>query len=126
MDDTIQRLVASCRPGAPAEAEPLLRTAALDPEEDPEIRLPAIRALGRFRTDSARDALIQVLDIKRKMLGGTEIEASTAKLMALRTLVTWWPSDGTVRGIADLASASEDAALMEAADGRLAAESRAP
>jgi len=118
--------VVEAEAGAPPEAEPLLRAAALDPEEDSEIRLPAIRALGRFRTDSARDALVEVLGIKRKLLGGTELEASPEKLMALRTLVTWWPSDGTVRGIAELAGASENAELMKAVDGRLAAESRAP
>ena len=126
-DGRIQALgVVEAEAGAPPEAEPLLIAVAVDPEEDSEIRLPAIRALGRFRTDTARDALIQVLDVRRKLLGGSEIEVSPEKLMALRTLVTWWPSDGAVRGIAELASQSGDVELMEAADGRLAAESRTP
>ncbi len=118
--------VVEAEAGAPPEAEPLLRAAALDPTEDAEVRLPAIRALGRFRTDTARDALIQVLDIKRKLLGGSEIEASPEKLTALRTLVAWWPSDGTVRRITEIATGSASAELMEAVDGRLAAESRVP
>ena len=101
--------------GAPAEAEPLLREFALDADEDLEVRLPAIRALGRLRTDGAREALIQIVDVRRKLLGGSGIEASPEKLAALRTLVAWWPSDGAVREIVDVASASSDPSVAEAA-----------
>jgi len=101
--------------GAPAEAEPLLCKFALDADEDLEVRLPAIRALGRLRTEGARDALIQIVDMRRKLLGGSGIEASPEKLAALRTLVAWWPSDGAVREIVDVASASSDPSVAEAA-----------
>ena len=115
-DGRIQGLgVVEAEAGAPPEAEPLLRALALDPEQDSELRLPAIRALGRFRTDEAREALIQIVDVRKKLLGGNAIEASPETLTALRTLITWWPSDGTVRELAELAGASPDPDVVKAA-----------
>ncbi|MEE9471548.1 MAG: hypothetical protein V3W32_07480, partial [Gemmatimonadota bacterium] len=101
--------------GAPTEAEPLLREFALDADEDTEVRLPAMRALGRLRTDGARDALIRIVDVRRKLLSGSGIEASPEKLAALQTLVAWWPSDGAVREIIDVAVASSNPSVAEAA-----------
>jgi len=100
--------------GAPPEAEPLLRDVALDAAQDPEVRLPAIRALGRYRTESAREALIQVVDVRRKFLGSDQIDASPARLAALRALVAWWPNDGAVRKIAEVAAGSSNPAVAEA------------
>ena len=115
-DGRIQGLgVVEAEAGAPPEAEPLLRALALDPEQVSELRLPAIRALGRFRTDEAREALIQIVDVRKKLLGSNAIEASPETLTALRTLVTWWPSDGTVRELAELAGASPDPDVVKAA-----------
>ena len=118
--------VVEAEAGAPPEAEPFLRDVALNAGEVAEVRLPAIRALGRLRTDRARETLIQIVDVRRKLLGGSGIEASPEKLAALRTLVAGWPSDGTVRQIAELASASADPTIRETVAGPPAAESSAP
>jgi hypothetical protein len=100
--------------GAPASAESRLTEIALASDREPEIRIPAIRALGVFGTDTARDVLMRIASPRRRLVGGTFIEGSAETCAALRALVNAWRDDSETARILEIAARSEDAAVREA------------
>ena len=119
LEDSVGRIVAlgvsAAEHGAPSSTEPRLRALALDNSGESELRLPAIRALGRFRTDSARTALLEVAAPRRRFLRSTPPEATPETCAALRALKSTWSDDPEVHALLSLAIAGDDGALREAA-----------
>jgi hypothetical protein len=100
---------------APPSTEPRLRAFALDNSGESELRLPAIRALAQFRTDSARNALLEVAAPRRRFLRSAPPEATPETCAALRALKSAWSDDPDVRALLSLAIAAGDETLREAA-----------
>jgi len=107
--------VAAAENGAPPSTEPRLLAFALDSNGESGLRLPAIRALGRFRTDSARNALLELAAPRRRFMRSTPPEATPEICAALRALKSAWSDDPEVQALLSLAIAAGDEALREAA-----------
>lgn len=100
--------------GAPTSAETRLTEIALAPDCEPEIRIPAIRALGGFGTTTARDALLRFASPRRRLVGRSSIEGSAATCAALRALRDAWWDDPAAAPVLELAARSDDRAVREA------------
>jgi hypothetical protein len=100
--------------GAPAEAECRLREIAMSPEWDHEIRLPAIRALACFDTESALATLLTIAGPKRRLFGRSVLESEPATCAALRALKIRWPLNEDASRLIDKAARSDSKALREA------------
>ena len=107
--------VAAAENGAPPSTEPRLLAFALDSNGASELRLPAIRALGEFRTDSARRALLELAAPRRRFMRSTPPEATPESCAAVKALKSAWSDDPEVRALLSLAIAAGDEALREAA-----------
>lgn len=81
-----------------------------------ELRLLAIRALGRCRDDEALDALLELVDGGRTLLGRPKLAAPTPICVAaLRALSDGWRKDADAAEMLALAAASSDPELRRAA-----------
>ncbi len=100
--------------GAPASAEMRLTEIAVASDCEPEIRIPAIRALGGFSTSTARDALLRIASPKRRLVGRSAIEGSTAICAALRALGEAWADEPEAARILEIAARSDDPSIREA------------
>ncbi|MDT8437031.1 MAG: hypothetical protein RRA92_09790, partial [Gemmatimonadota bacterium] len=123
LSDNVDRIlalgVAAAEAGTPAGSGPRLIELALDPHRDPEIRLPAIRALGRLATGEAVEALLSLCAPRRRVLRGDEPPVATPEACAaLRALATGWPGDLRVTALADLVRRAGEPALREALEDR--------
>jgi hypothetical protein len=107
LSDPVGRIVAlavaAAEAGAPPAAETRLAELALDDGEDPEVRLPAIRALGQLGTESARDALLRLCLPRRRLMRMEPPEPTPVACAALRAAVEAWPDDADVAQVAALA-----------------------
>ncbi|MCL7977026.1 MAG: hypothetical protein M8863_06940 [marine benthic group bacterium] len=100
--------------GAPASAETRLTEIALTSECEPEIRMPAIRALAGIGTITARDSLLRIASPRRRLVGRTSFEGSAATCAALRALGVGWRDDPEVARILEIAASSDVPAVREA------------
>ena len=101
-----------CRP----HVVTLVAGVALNAKMIEELRVLAARALGRFRDPMARDALLQLVDGGRTLLGRPRLAAPTRTCVAaVRALSEGWPKDPAVAPILDLAVASSEPELRHAA-----------
>ncbi len=106
--------VAAGEEGAPVQAEARLAEFALDPAEDAEIRLPAIRALGEIGTDTARETLLTLCAPRRRLVRFELPDATAEACAALRAAARGWPDDPRVAEIVALARSSADPDWREA------------
>jgi len=100
--------------GAPASAESRLREIAVDPEWESEIRVPAIRSLACFDTESARATLLELASPRRRLLGSAPLEPTPASCAALRALRCRWSDHPEAADLIARAAQSESPALREA------------
>jgi hypothetical protein len=81
-----------------------------------ELRVLATRALGRSRDPRARDALLDLVDGGRTLLGRPKLAAPTPICVAaLRALAEGWPRDPAATPMIAVALASSDPELRQAA-----------
>ena len=120
LEDRVGRIVAlgvaAAENGAPPSTEPRLLEFALDSGGDSGLRLPAIRALGRFRTDRARSALLEVAAPRRRFMRSVPPDPTPETCAALRVLRSSWSDDLEVQALLSLAIAAGDDAVREAAE----------
>jgi len=118
LSDSVGRIVAlgvaASETGAPAAAEPRLAAIALDEGEDPELRLPAVRALGHFGSDAARDALLSLCPPRRRLMRVEAPDPTPVACAALRAAMDRWPEHPEVARLVVLARGSEEPAWREA------------
>jgi hypothetical protein len=102
----------------PRPLTPLVAALALDSKVAEDLRVLAVRALGRSRDSIARDAFLQLVDGGRTMLGRPKLAATTkTSLAAVRALASNWSNDPTALVVVRLAAASSDAEMRHAALG---------
>jgi hypothetical protein len=118
LQDSEDRIVAlgtaAAETGAPASAEPRLREIARDPECESEVRIPAIRSLAGFGTETARATLLELASPKRRLLGSSLLEPTPASCAALRALRSRWSDHPEVAELIARAARSDSPALREA------------
>ena len=99
----------------PRPAVSLVAGLALNEKMIEELRMLATRALGRSRDPRARDALLELVDGGRTLLGRPKLAAPTPICVAgLRALAEGWPKDPVAAPIIALALASSDPELRQA------------
>lgn len=101
----------------PTAAVPLVVEIALDARRSPDVRVPAIRVLGRTRQPSALAGLLQVADGGRSMFGRRKLATRSIELVAaVAALASGWVRDPRARALLAVAAASKDPELRRAAD----------
>jgi len=106
--------VAATETGAPPAAESRLREIALDADCEPEIRVPAIRSLACFDTQTARATLLELASPKRRLLGSAPLEPTPSSCAALRALRSSWSDHPEAIELIARAQRSDSPALREA------------
>ncbi len=100
----------------PSSVVPLVTRVALNVKVIEELRVLAIRALGRSSDSRALDALLHLVDGGRTLLGRPKLAPPTAVcLAALRALSEGWPNDQTAGPLLAIATASADPEVRQAA-----------
>ena len=117
LDSRIVRLgVAAVQRDCPPAVIPLVAGVAQNAQVIDELRVLAARALGRSSDSRARDALLQLVDGGRTLLGRTKLAASSPICAAaLRGLSEGWRTDHAAKRMLALAEASSDPELRQAA-----------
>jgi hypothetical protein len=88
---------------------------ALDRTLSTELRVLAIRALADAEAPAARDALLELTEGGRSLLGGERLPSKTPELIAaLTALATGWSETPAVRRILARAAASKDPEIRAA------------
>jgi hypothetical protein len=99
----------------PPSLVPLVVSVALRPKVPEELRVVAIRALGRCRDPRALEALLQLADGGRTMLGRPKLAPGTpACLAALRALSQAWSQDPRAAALLALAVGSSAPEVRQA------------
>ncbi len=89
---------------------------AMNPRLVEELRVHAVRALGKSRERSALDALLQLVDGGRSVLGRQRLAPRTPIVVAaLRVLAVAWASNPRAGNLLSLALRSSDADMRQAA-----------
>jgi hypothetical protein len=102
----------------PRALTPLVISQAVDAKAADDVRVLATRTLGRTRDLRARDALLQLVDGGRTLLGRPKLApATTVSIAAIRALADGWSHDPAAAPIIQLAAASADPELRQAAQG---------
>jgi hypothetical protein len=120
LDDRDLRIVrvglAALQHECPRSVVPLVTSLALNEKMIEELRVLAIRSLARSRDWVARDALLDLVDGGRTLLGRPKLAApSPISVAAVRSLVEGWPKDSEAAPMIALALASPDPELRQAA-----------
>jgi len=99
----------------PPPAVPLITQIALDQAITSELRVLAIKVLGRVRTTVALNTLLQLADGGTSWLGRPKLAVRSLELLAaLMALVASWRNDGRAAAILALAAASKDPDIRSA------------
>jgi hypothetical protein len=102
----------------PRALTPLVISQAVDAKAADDVRVLATRTLGRTRDLRARDALLQLVDGGRTLLGRPKLApTTTVTIAAIRSLADGWSHDPAAAPIIQLAAASADPELRQAANG---------
>jgi hypothetical protein len=102
----------------PRALMPLVVSLAVDAKAADDVRVLATRTFGRARDLRARDALLQLVDGGRTLLGRPKLAAtSTVSIAAIRALAEGWSHDPAAAPIIQVAAASSDPELRQAARG---------
>ena len=122
LEDTDSRIVALGLTAIPREClttvVPRVAEIALQPDADEEVRALAARVLGRVRQPVSLNALLQLSDGGRSLLGRLKLPPRTAVLVAaIRGLAEQWATDPRAASVLSLAAQSSDTELRQAADG---------
>jgi hypothetical protein len=101
----------------PPAAVPLAVAVARDPRGAPELRVLAIKVLGRTRDPGALDALLELTDGGTTLLGRRKLPPRSLELLAaVMALTTGFATDRRARAVLALAAAAGDPDLRRAAD----------
>jgi hypothetical protein len=116
-DPRILRLgLAAVEHECPRGVASLVVGVAQNPKMSEELRVLAARALGRCRNPIARDALLQLVDGGRTLLGRPRLAAPTRICVAaVRALSEGWAKDPAATAILEAAVASPDPDIRQAA-----------
>lgn len=113
---TVRLALAAALDNCPASALPLVTQLARDPQGASELRVLAIKVLGRAGGQAALTALVQLADGGTNWLGRPKLAARSLELLAaLMALSAGWRGDGRVAPILALAAASSDPDVRNAA-----------
>jgi len=100
----------------PASALPLITEIVHDQGVASELRVLAIKVLGRVRNVAALTALLEIADGGTNWLGRPRLAARSLELLAaLMALAAGWRNDGRASGLLALAAASNDPDIRNAA-----------
>jgi hypothetical protein len=118
-DPRIMRLgLAAIQRKCPGPLTPPVAGIAVDGRMVEELRILAIRALGRSGDQTARDTLLHLVDGGRTLLGRPRLAAPTPICVAaVRSLSVGWRRDSVAMQVLTLARSSSHAELREAAEG---------
>ena len=119
-DPRIVRLgVLAAQLDCPPSAVALIARIAHNARLNDELRQLAIRALGRSADGSARDALLQLVDGGRTLLGRAKLAPTSPEcIAALGALAERWPQDAAVAPTLALAASSPDPLVRQAVSRR--------
>jgi hypothetical protein len=82
-----------------------------------ELRAPAVRLLGRTRTEPALEALVRLTDGGKTLLGRPKLPPKSPELLAaLAALATGWATDSRATAVLARAAVSDDAEIRAATD----------
>ena len=100
----------------PASALPVVAELARDAATASELRVLAIKVLGRVHNSAALNALLQLVDGGTSWLGRPKLAARSLELLAaLMALAAGWRNDGQATALLALAAASTDPDVRSAA-----------
>lgn len=110
-------LAALSEGSVPEPAVPLLANLATDEEQDPELRVPAVRALSAAGSRAALDVLLRLAEVKRRTFIGNLMAAGQASPVLLAAIAALGPhrSDARVRDRLVSITSGRDAAAAKAA-----------
>ena len=112
---TLRLGVLAAQLDCPRSAVPLIARIALNTKMIDELRQLAIRALGGSADARARDALLQLVDGGRTLLGRAKLApTSPVCIAALGALAERWPQDAAVAPTLALAASSPDPVVRQA------------
>jgi len=119
-DPRIVRLgVLAAQLDCPPSVVPAIARLAHNARLDDELRQLAIRALGRSADARARDALLQLVDGGRTLLGRAKLAPTGPEcIAALGALSERWPEDAVVAPTLALAASSPDPLVRQAVERR--------
>ena len=119
-DPRIVRLgVLAAQLDCPPSVIPAIARLAHNARLDDELRQLAIRALGRSADARARDALLQLVDGGRTLLGRAKLAPTGPEcIAALGALSERWPDDAVVAPTLALAASSPDPLVRQAVERR--------
>ncbi|HEY7195288.1 MAG TPA: hypothetical protein VH439_16215 [Gemmatimonadales bacterium] len=113
---TVRRALTGALEECPSAALPLITQIASAQTRTSELRLLAIKVLGRVSTPAARDALVALADGGRTWWGRPKLANRSIELLAaLMALATSWRADPRVANLLKLAAASKDPDIRNAA-----------
>jgi hypothetical protein len=119
-DEQIARIaLAAAQQDCPPAAVPLLVTRAMGGSRgwSVELRVLAIRLLGRTGAPAAYDALLRLCEGGRSLLGRTKLPPKSAELLAgLAALAVGWNQDARAAAVLARATRSLDAEIRAAAE----------
>lgn len=115
-DERVVRLALAALQGLyPDSIAAIVAHRALDRTLSTELRVLAIRALADAEAPAARDALLELTEGGRSLLGGERLPSKTPELIAaLTALATGWSETPAVRRILARAAASKDPEIRAA------------
>jgi hypothetical protein len=107
--------LAALQKDCPSPVVHLVARVAGDQTGPDDLRLLAIRALGRSREPLALDTLLQIVDGGKSLLGRPKLAAkSPACVAAIQALAIGWPANPRARTVLNLAAQSNDPELRSA------------
>jgi hypothetical protein len=113
---TVRLALAAALEDCPPSALPLVTQMAHDQTAASELRVLAIKVLGRVRNAAALTALLEIVDGGTNWLGRPRLAARSLELLAaLMALAAGWRSDARAVGLLALAAASSDPDVRNAA-----------
>jgi hypothetical protein len=114
---TARLAVIAALEGCPAAAVAPVVEIALDARRGSDVRVPAVRVLGRIRQPAALAGLLQLADGGRTMFGRRKLAPRSIELVAAVTaLATGWGGDPRARALLAVAAESRDPELRRATD----------
>ena len=119
---TLNLALVAAQSACPPSAVPLLLQRARDDSLPSDVRVLAIKALGRTRAPEALLVLVDLTDGGRTLLGRAKLPAKSPELLAaLQALAAGWGLDDRATAVLARAAQSEDADVRAATDPGLGA-----
>jgi hypothetical protein len=117
IDGRVARLgLLACQEECPSALAPLAAQIATNPRIVEELRVHAVRALGKSRERVALNTLLQLVAGGKSMLGKPKLAAHTPVVVAaVRALAVAWSTNAQARDMLALADGSSDPEVRQAA-----------